>query len=120
MLSDRLRSSLLLPPVSRSHATKPVAALPATAVARGLLISALSELWAEAEGDGGVPEEGLRSGSGSGPGLARERLPRQGPLTLRKASLFPTGRPLPVLVPMSESSAEGCLCALSPGLQVRE
>ena len=128
MLSDRLRSSLLLPPVSRNHATKPVAALPATAVARGLLISALSELCAEAEGDGVVPEEALRAGSGSGPGLAREGLPRQGPLPLRKASLCPTGRLLPVVVPISESRcfaliaprAQGCLCALSRGLSVRE
>ena len=106
MLSDRLRSSLLLPPVSRNHATKPVAVLPATAVARGLLISAFSELCAEAEGDGVVPEEALRSGSGSGPRLARERLPRQGALLLRKASLFPAVRPLPMLVPISESSPE--------------
>ena len=120
MLSDRLRSSLLLPPVSRNHATKPVAVLPATAVARGLLISAFSELCAEAEGDRVVPEEALRAGSGSCPGLARERLPRKGPLTLRKASLCPTGRPLPMVVPMSESSAVGCLRASNPGLYLRQ
>ena len=56
MLSERLRSSLRVPPASRSKKTMLMKALLATAVRRGLFVSMASELCAAGAGGAVAPE----------------------------------------------------------------